>query len=406
MARLGYFVLLFFLLPHFSYAQEHAEHAVLAEALTNSARYVCPMHNHIVKDHPGNCPICGMDLVAAEQKTQQQPTVNVSGAMQQAMALTTEKTVHSRLWRFINTFGTVQFDETSLNHIHPRAAGWIEKLRVNALGQQVSKGELLYEIYAPDLLVAQQDFLSLLSSKQATPVLLQRGRQRLNLLGFSQQLVAQLEQKRDVFYRVPYYAPQSGIVSALNIREGMYIQPSDSLMTIADLSQVWLVADVFQQQLDWVAKGQPIEVDLPALNLFGLEGQVEFIYPTLDPITRTLQLRLRLDNPEQKLKPNMLAKVRIYAGPITALNIPTSALIQTEKHNRIFVQTDKGSFERRDVEVGIISQGRAEIRHGLKLGDKVVTSGQFLLDAEASLSNVAMDQTTKNTHAQQHQHQH
>jgi Cu(I)/Ag(I) efflux system membrane fusion protein len=359
------------------------------------------MHSHIVKDHAGTCPVCGMSLVPRELHLNQGVDVNVSGAMQQAMALTTENVKFSPLWRFINTFGSVQFDETGLTHIHPRAEGWIETLTVNSLGQRVKKGELLYEIYSPELLVAQEDFLSLIESGNKSLTLLERGRQRLRLLGFDNQLIEQLEKTHNVLYRVPYFAQKDGVVSALEAREGIYIKASDRIMTLADLSRVWVIADVFEHQIDWVKVGQNVELDLPALELYGLKSLIEFVYPTLDPITRTLQVRFALDNPQEQLKPDMLATVRIYSGPIETLNISSDALIQTEKHNRVFVQTTNGTFQRRNIKVGIVTQGRAQVIQGLELDEKVVTSGQFLLDAEASLTNIATDTDTPH-----HSHQH
>ena len=366
-----------------------------------AARYVCPMHPHIGSDHPRQCPICGMDLVAREQPPAEATAVVVSGAMQQAMALTTEVAQRTTLWRFIKTYGAVQFDETGLSHIHPRASGWIENLTVNSVGQRVKRGELLYQVYAPELIQAQEDFLSLLSASQQSAPMAERGQRRLQLLGLSEELIAQLAKTRQVRYRVPYYAQQDAIVSALAVREGMYVEASNRIMTLADLSRVWVVADIFAHQLDWVRVGQSVELDLPALNLFRLEGQVEFVYPTLDPVTRTLQVRVALDNPQQRLKPHMFATVRIYGGPVEALNVPLAALIQTAKHNRLLVQSSATEFERREVTVGIITNGRAEILQGLAVGEKVVTSGQFLLDAEASLSNLAVG-----GQAAPHAHQH
>lgn len=381
--------------------QSTSDTPITMPELEQYIRYVCPMHSHISKEHAGTCPICGMQLVSRALKQTEDIDISVSGAMQQAMALTTEKVQFSRLWRFINTYGSVQFDETGLTHLHPRAEGWIETLTVNSLGQRVKKGELLYEIYSPALLIAQEDFLSLLDSGNKSIALMERGRQRLRLLGFNDPLIQQLEQSREVFYRVPYFAKKNGVVSALEAREGIYIEATRRIMTLADLSRVWVVADVFEHQIDWVSVGKSVELDLPALNLYGLESSIEFVYPTLDSVTRTLQIRFALDNPQERLKPDMLATVRIYSGPVEALNIPVNALIQTEKHNRVFVQTDAGNFKRRDVEVGIVTQGRAEIIHGLEEGEKVVTSGQFLLDAEASLSNVTSHTVSP---SQSHQH--
>ena len=178
----------------------------------------------------------------------------------------------------------------------------------------------------------------------------------------------------------------------------MYAEANNRILTLADLSRVWVIADVFEHQIDWVSVGKSVELDLPALDLYKLRGSVEFIYPTLNPVTRTLQVRLALDNPQERLKPDMLATVRIFAGPVEALNISIDALIQTEKHNRVFVQSSDGLFQRRDVDVGIITNDRAEILNGLVEGDKVVTSGQFLLDAEASLSNIATTNTVDHQH--------
>jgi Cu(I)/Ag(I) efflux system membrane fusion protein len=393
-------------------AQSHEEHDMdmasdmqpSKSAFLAAPIYICPMHTHIVKDHPGTCPVCGMDLVARNKKPQTNINVTVSGAMQQAMALTTEPVKYGQLRPYFRSYGSVQFDENRLSHIHTRASGWIEKLTVKTEGDSVKKGDLLYEIYSPDLLVAQEDFLSLLATNPNREVLLERGRRRLQLLGFIPELIKQLEEQKDVFYQVPYYAPHDGIVSELNIREGMYSEPQDSLITIADLSKVWVLAEVFQHQVEQLEVGRFAEVTVPALNDNPLTGSVEFIYPTLNSTTQTVTVRLSLDNSEYKLKPDMFAQVLIYAAPTEGLNIPTNALIQTAKHNRVFVQLDDGTFERRDIEIGFQAGNRVQILRGLEQGERIVTSGQFLLDAEASLSNVATDNVDGADNAHQHHH--
>ncbi|XOV81209.1 MAG: efflux RND transporter periplasmic adaptor subunit [Aestuariibacter sp.] len=369
---------------------EHNTHTNPVLEQQAASRYVCPMHSHIVRDHPGTCPICGMDLIQ-RNKPSQTNTVEVSGALQQAMAVTTEKATRGTLWRFVKTFGAVQLDETRMRHIHPRTNGWIEKLQVNMLGQRVNKGDLLYEIYSPELLVAQEDFLALLRSSAANDNLLSRGKTRLALLGMDQSLIAQLIETRQVIYTVPYYAQESAVVTALHSREGMYVKPENEIMTLANLSSVWIVADVLEQQIDWVTTGKWVEMDIPGLGLFAQEAQIEFIYPTLDSQTRTLKVRFSLKNPDERLKPNMLATVRIYGGPLQeVINIPVQALIQTGKQNRVIVRTQNHQFEQREVTVGAVTQGRAEIISGINVGDDIVTSGQFLIDAEASLSNMSM----------------
>jgi Cu(I)/Ag(I) efflux system membrane fusion protein len=375
---------------------QHSASTSVSEQVTGkkvpSAKYVCPMHSHIVKDHPGKCPICGMDLVPFEApESADEISVNVSGHTQQSMALTTEKVERSTLWRFIETFGAVEYNENGLTHIHPRATGWVENLKVKTLGEKVKKGQLLYEIYAPELIVAQDDYLSLLKTNPNNQGLKQRGRTRLELLGFTDALIKQLETSRQSMFRVPYYAPHDAVVSELSIREGMYVNPANKLMTLADLSKVWVLADVFEHQIDWVENGKWVEFDLPAIGVYAAEGKIEYIYPALDAKTRTLKVRLSLENNDGKFKPEMIANVRIYGGPKKdTLNIPVEALIRTGKENRVVVQLDDNAFVSRSVMVGTVTQGRAEILQGLAEGDKVVTSGQFLIDSESNIRSAIL----------------
>lgn len=391
-----FFVLLAFGVTANEQSHQHAAQPSVVEQVTGkqatTAKYVCPMHSHIVKDHPGKCPICGMDLVPFEAPADDEEiSVNVSGHTQQSMALTTERAERSTLWRFIETFGQVEYNENGLTHIHPRATGWVENLKVKTLGEKVKKGQLLYEIYAPELIVAQDDYLSLLKTNPNNQGLKQRGRTRLELLGFTEALIERLEKTRQSMFRVPYYAPHDAVVSELSIREGMYVNPAVKLMTLADLSQVWVLADVFEHQIDWVENGKWVEFDLPAIGVYAAEGKIEYIYPALDAKTRTLKVRLSLDNSEGKFKPEMIANVRIYGGPKKdTLNIPVEALIRTGKENRVVVQLDDNAFVSRSVMVGTVTQGRAEILQGLNEGDKVVTSGQFLIDSESNIRSAIL----------------
>lgn len=381
----------------------------LTQSPAKSTKFVCPMHSHIVKDHPGKCPICGMDLVElSAPESSEEVAISVSGHTQQSMALTKTTVERSTLWRFIETFGKVEYDENGLTHIHPRATGWVENLQVKTLGARVKKGELLYEIYAPELIVAQDDYLSLLKTNPKNKGLKERGRTRLRLLGMSEKLIDQVEKAKESLFRVPYYASHDAIVSELGIREGMYVQPADKLMTLADLSQVWVLADVFEHQIDWVENGKWVEFDLPAIGVYATEGKIEYIYPALDPKTRTLKVRLSLNNKNGSFKPDMLANVRIYGGPKEdVLNIPVEALIRTGKQNRVVVEQQDGTFVSRKVMVGMITQGRAEIMQGLAQGEQVVTSGQFLIDSESNIRSaiLKMSQDGKPAKAMQsHQH--
>ena len=374
---------------------------------TKQSHYVCPMHSHIVKTHPGKCPICGMDLVLIENNADSQDsqvTVSVSGQMQQSMALTTATVTRSTLWRYIETFGEINYDENGIYHIHPRASGWIENLQVKTLGEEVKKGQLLYEIYSPDLVVAQDDYISMFQNRQqVTEQLKQRGRTRLKLLGMTDTLIDRLETRKQSFFQVPYYAPYDAVVTELSVGEGMFVKPESRIMTLSDLDRVWVLADVFEHQMDWVRTGKWAEFDLPAIDVYGAEGQVEYIYPALDQKTRTLKVRLAIDNSNHRFKPAMIANVRIYGGPKEEMiNIPVEALIRTEKQNRVIVKASDTTFRAAEVAIGMITQGRAEVISGLNEGEIVVTSGQFLIDSEANIRSAIYKMTTPANTAHQH----
>ncbi|MFV7784150.1 efflux RND transporter periplasmic adaptor subunit [Shewanella marisflavi] len=391
---------------------DHSQHDPLSQAkpapLTGepSIKYVCPMHAHIVSDVPSTCPICGMNLEKVEVGgNQQQIEIDVSGGMQQALALKVAKAERDTLWKFVQTVGQIGYDESQINHIHARVNGWIEKLAINAVGDKITKGQLLYEIYSPDLINAQDDYLLALSSLNSSrdsgnyQDLVRKAGLRLELLGMNKAQIKQLAKTKQTQYRVPFYAKADGIVKELSVRDGMYIQPATEVMSVVDLSKVWVIADVFENEQSWLAIGQPTEVSVPAMGLKDIEGEIDYIYPELDPVTRSLRVRIVLPNNEVELRPNTLAKIEIYGGPNEdALVIPQEALIQTGKENRVIVKQDDGGFVARQVTVGMMSQGKAEILSGISQGEQVVISGQFLLDSEASLKGSLMRLSSGHQH--------
>ncbi|WP_258239887.1 efflux RND transporter periplasmic adaptor subunit [Pseudidiomarina homiensis] len=387
-----------------AHAQDHSQHGTDDHQLTpaeqqlqgdqestDEVQYVCPMHSHIVRDEPGTCPICGMDLEA------QQPTmevnVQISGQMQQNLGITTAAVERTTLWRYLPTLATVQWNDNARWHIHPRASGWLEELFVRSEGQQVAKGDALYSIYSKELVVAQQDFLQALDAAdtltpQQSKRLLRDGRLRLELLGFSAEQVAQLEKSQEIFYRLPVYAQQAGVVTALNVAEGMYVEPGTELLTITGDDSAWLIADVPERYSDWLRPQAPADVTLPQAGLDAYETEIDYIYPELDPQSKTQRVRIKLPQgiDATEIQVGMQAQVELYGGPKRdVLAVPVSALILTGTSNRVVVQTAGDTFEQRDVHVGLIVGDEAEIMHGLAEGEKVVTSGQFLLDSEASL---------------------
>ena len=368
-------------------------------------KYVCPMHAHIISDFPGTCPICGMNLEKVETGgNTQEININVSGGMQQALALKVANVERDTLWKFVETVGQIDYDESQISHIHARVTGWVEKLMVKSMGDTVKKGQLLYEIYSPDLVNAQDDYLLALdtaktSGSQRYQDLVRRAGLRLSFLGFNEQQIKQLASSRQTQYRVPFYAQQEGVVETLSIRDGMYIEPSTEVMSLVDLSKVWVIADVFENEQSWIRVGQKAEVSVPAMNINGIEGTVDYIYPELDPVTRSLRVRVVLNNTDVSLRPKTLAKVSLFGGPNKdVLVIPQEALIQTGKENRVIVKQADDSFIAKAVTVGMMSQGKAEIVSGLSEGERVVTSGQFLLDSEASLKGSLMRLSSGHQH--------
>ncbi|MGQ4276603.1 efflux RND transporter periplasmic adaptor subunit [Pseudidiomarina sp. E22-M8] len=403
-------------------AQDHSDHSeqqqqneltaqteqTPAERQLNGAaaiEYVCPMHSHIVRDEPGTCPICGMDL--EPQQPVEEILVQVSGQMQQNLGITTATVAPTTLWRYLPTLATVQWNDNARWHLHSRASGWLEELFVRSEGTQVQVGDPLYSIYSRELVVAQQDFLQTLDtinglSAQQRQRLIRDGRLRLELLGLTAEQVKSIEQSGEILYRVPVYAKHAGVVTALSVAEGMYVEPGVELMTVTGADSVWLIADVPERYAGWMRPQAPVDVTLPAAGLNAYETEIDYIYPALDPVAKTQRVRIKLPQniDAGSLHVGMQAQVELYGGAKRdVLAVPISALIMTGTTNRVIVQTDDQTFEQRDVHVGLIVDDEAEIMHGLTAGERVVTSGQFLLDSEASLKGSRLKGSSGGGHA-------
>lgn len=346
--------------------------------------WVAPMDPNYRRDKPGKSPM-GMDLIpfyAGEENSGS--TVTISPAVVQNLGVRTAKSEKTRLWRGIDTVGYVDYDESKVSHIHLRTEGWIEKLTVESEGERVKKGDFLFDVYSPLLVSAQEELVTAIAT--GNKALIGASKERLYALGISANQIHELEKVRKVKQIISIYAPQDGVVSNFPVREGMFIKPSQSVMTLADLSSVWLLAEVFERQTEWVEVGQTAEVTLSYIPGRVWEGKVEYIYPTLDPKTRTLKVRLRFDNPGEKLKPNMYANVKIFGGATEdTIVIPLEALIRTGREERVIIALGEGRFEARTVKAGIESGEFVEILEGLDADENVVTSGQFLIDSEASM---------------------
>ena len=344
--------------------------------------WVAPMDANYRRDKPGKSPM-GMDLVPVYDDGEDANVVKINPAVVNNLGVRTAEVQQGRLGRLINTVGYVAYDESKLSHVHARTDGWIENLYVNSEGEEVKKGDILYKLYSPTLVNAQEEYLQGLRS--GNKLLLNASYVRLEALGVSKIQINSLRRTRKVRQTIDFYAPQDGIVAELNVRQGMYIKPATEIMSLADLSSVWLLADVFEKQTAWVKKGNPADVRLSYLPGREWQGEVEYIYPALDSKTRTLKVRLHFENPAEALKPNMFAKVRIYGGfRDNLVFIEHEALIRTGDEERVILSLGKGRFSSRVVVAGMESGNFVEIKEGLKAGERVVVSGQFLIDSEAS----------------------
>jgi len=268
--------------------------------------------------------------------------------------------------------------------VHTRVDGWIEKLATKATGDPVKKGQLLFELYSPTLVNAQEEYLTALRS--SNKLLLGASKDRLAALGVSKGEVARLTKERTVHQRVRVYAEADGVIAHLGVREGIFVTPATEIMSVAELDKIWVLAEVFERQAAWVKAGQKAMVELDYLPGKMWHGVVDYVYPELDPKTRTLKVRLRFDNAAETLRPNMFSRVTIEAEGFGAVvNVPREAVIRGGSVNRVVVALGEGRFLAKPVKIGIESGDRVAIRSGISEGEEIVVSGQFLIDSESNI---------------------
>ena len=352
--------------------------------------WVAPMDANYKRDKPGKSPM-GMDLVPVYDDGGKGPnegagTIRISPDVVNNLGVRTAIVSYKSLHTEINTVGYVTYDEDKLVHIHPRVQGWIEKLYVKAIGDPVKKGQPLYEIYSPELVNAQEELLLALDRKNSR--LISAAENRLSALQLPKSSIVKLKKTKKVQQTITFYSPQNGVVENLKIREGFYVKPGSTLMSIGDLSEVWVEAEVFERQAGQVKTGTPVTMTLDYLPGKTWQGKVDYIYPTLDAKTRTVKVRLRFKNEDGEFKPNMFAQIAIHTtGDEQVLLIPKEALIRTGNQDRVVLALGEGSFKSVAVSVGRYDSESVEILEGVRDGEKVVSSAQFLLDSESSKSS-------------------
>ena len=349
--------------------------------------WVAPMDANYRRDEPGKSPM-GMDLVPvyADEVDGQPGVVAIDATIVNNLGVRTARAQRGELSQRIETVGYVAYDEDTVQHVHTRVDGWIEKLATKASGDAVKKGQLLFELYSPTLVNAQEEYLIALRS--ANKPLLKASKERLSALGVSGSEIARLDKERTVRQRVRVYAESDGVIVHLGVREGIFVTPATEIMSVAKLDKVWVLAEVFERQSAWVKPGQTAMVELEYLPGETWHGSVDYVYPELDPKTRTLKVRLRFDNAAETLRPNMFARVTIQGDSVgEVVHVPREALIRGGSVDRVVVALGEGRFRAQPVQIGIESGDRVAIRKGIEAGELVVVSGQFLIDSESNIES-------------------
>ncbi|PCJ51147.1 MAG: efflux transporter periplasmic adaptor subunit [Gammaproteobacteria bacterium] len=352
--------------------------------------WVAPMDANYRRDKPGKSPM-GMDLVPVYEDGGSSSdsgvgTIKISPEVVNNLGVRTAmaeyKSMHSR----IKTVGYVAYDEEQLIHIHSRVQGWIEKLYMKADGDIVTKNAPLYEIYSPELVNAQEEYLIALDRNNAR--LIKAAEDRLKALQIPSRAIKNIKKTRQVKQTITFYVPQDGVIDNLNIREGFFVKPSITMMSIGKLDQVWVDAEVFESQSSLVTQGLAVTMSLGYLPGREWQGRVDYVYPTLNPKTRTLKVRLLFENKDRQLKPNMFTQVIIHPNNEgKSLLVPKEAVIRTGSTERVVLALGEGRYKSIEVKVGRYDDKSAEILAGLDEGELVVTSAQFLLDSESSKSS-------------------
>ena len=348
--------------------------------------WVAPMDPNYKRDKPGKSPM-GMDLIpvyAEDGAEETKPgTVTIDPAVENNLGVKVVQAKMARLSPSIETVGYIAFDESQLWQTNVRVAGWVERLNVNAVGDKVSKGDVLFTLYSPDLVKAQEELIN--AYRTGRNGLIKGATERLVTLGVDRQQIKAIVKRGKASQTIDIKAKADGIIASLNVREGGYLSPAQAVISAGPIENVWVDAEVFERQSHWVKAGSKATMNLDAIPGKEWQGEIDYVYPILDPQTRTLRLRLKFPNPQGELKPNMFANISLQ--PVTdesVLTIPKSAVIRTGGMTRVVLSEGNGKYRSARVQVGREAGDQIEVLQGLTEQSKVASSAHFLLDSESS----------------------
>ena len=352
--------------------------------------YTCGMHPQVVQDTPGNCPICGMKLTQNKAGAAASQAIAVDPVTTQNMGIRTALVTRGPLRRTIRTVGAIDYNETAMEDVTTKFKGWIERLYVDATGQQVHRGDPLFEIYSPELYSAQREYLLAIEPGTNSPdgaSLKGSALNKLRFLDISAGQIAELERTGQPTKTLRILAPMDGFVLEKMVVQGQMVDPGMKIYRLADLGLVWVQAQIYEQDLAYLKLGQEATVTLSYLPDREFRGRVTYIYPNVDEKTRTARVRMEFHNPGYFLKPGMFATVQVASElDPSVLLVPDMAILRSGEKNTVFVALEAGKFEPRAITLGPQAEnGMYQVLSGLKDGEQIVTSGQFMLDSESQL---------------------
>jgi multidrug efflux pump subunit AcrA (membrane-fusion protein) len=370
--------------------------------------YTCGMHPEVIEDEPGTCPICGMNLTPMSTQATGTSTVSIDPAVVQNMGVRTAPVQRTTVFRHLRTIGEVEVGEDELSVVNLRFSGWVEKLYVNRTGDPVTKGQRLFDIYSPDLVAAQEEYLLAIRTQGADSTLAASARRKLELWDLAKNDIETIATSGKASRAMPIRAPQPGFVLHKNLVEGARVTAGKDLYRIGNLTQIWVTAEVYEHDAPWVEVGQPAQMQLSYQQGEVLEGEVAYIYPTLETKSRTLKVRLEFDNPGIRLKPGMFATVLIeYRRKDDVIVIPTEAILHSGRRQLVFISEGRGAFTPREVRTGLVGDRHmTEVLEGISEGEVIVTSGQFLIDSESQLQEALQKMLARRAGLDEEAHSH